>query len=316
VRRVRDAADLERVALDSGPEARAEMVVLHGSGAGPTVSILGGVHGDEPEGSLAIEALLAAVDPSAVKGTIRAVPVCNPAAANADSRVNPVDGLNLAREFPGAAGGRPTQRLAHLIAQNAIAGSDLLVDLHSAGRDYVMPFFSGFDATQPWAAASAKAARAFGAPLIWEHNAVAPGRTISTASELGLPSMYVEAAGGGTVSGETIDALLGGLKRVLAAFGLIQFSGAEQAPRRVLRGGDGNVDESIRCATAGLCVTRIAAGSVAEAGAPLADIYVRGVVAEHVRAPRAGAVMMLRRNPRVEAGQAIAMLGPVPVASG
>jgi predicted deacylase len=312
---VREAAGVERITLDGGPDATTEMIVARGSGQGPTVSIIGGVHGDEPEGSIAIDALLAGLDTSRLKGIIRAVPVCNPVAAQADSRVNPLDGLNLAREFPGAPDGRPTQKLAHVLAREVIAGSDLLVDLHSAGRDYLMPFFAGYDASRPWSTISARAARAFGAPLIWEHNAVAAGRSISAASELEVPSIYVEAAGGGMVSGATIDQLLSGLKRVLAEFGLAGPTEAAPPPARLLRGGDGNVDESVSCTIAGLCVTRIAAGEVADSGDAIADIYVDGVVAERVLAPLKGTVMMLRRKPRVEAGQAIAMLGPIPVAA-
>jgi predicted deacylase len=311
----RDAPGVERITLDAGPDAVADLIVFRGRRAGPTVSILGGVHGDEPEGSLAIEAVLANLDRSALKGVIRAVPVCNPAATRADSRVNPVDRLNMARVFPGSADGRPTERLAHVLTRQVISGSDLLVDMHSAGRDYVMPFFAGYDAGRPWGATSGRAAQAFGAPLIWEHDVVAPGRSLSAASELRVPSIYVEASGGGTVSGETIDALVSGLRRVLSEFGLIEPTEPAPTSARVVRGGNGNVDESVSCRAAGLCVTRVAAGALVESGQPIAEIYVDGLVVEQVCAPATGTVMMLRRKPRVEAGTGIAMMGPTPVAA-
>lgn len=308
----RENEGVKRVSLDAGAGSHLEMVLAEGAGEGPTLAILGGVHGDEPEGSLAIEILLAGLTRSSLMGTVRAVPVSNPGATEADSRVTPADGLNLAREFPGLPEGHPTQRLAYLITRHVISGADLLIDLHSAGRDYVMPYFAGFDASREWSATSARAAAAFGAPLIWEHNKVAPGRSISAAADLSVPAIYVEATGGGTVSGSTIDGLLAGLKRVMAEFGLLEPTEAASAPAAILRGGDGNVDESVTCTTDGVCVTRVAAGEIVESGDAIVDIYQQGNVAEYVRAPRRGTVMMLRKNPRVVAGQAIAMLGPIP----
>ena len=306
---------MERSTLAAGPGIGVEIVVVRGTSHGPTLSLLGGIHGDEPEGSLAIQVLLAGIVSKDLRGTVRAVPVCNAAAAQAETRLSPLDGLNLAREFPGIPEGLPSQKLAHVLTERAIAGTDMLVDLHSAGRDYVMPFFAGYEANRPWSNISARAAREFGAHLVWEHGSVAPGRTISAASTLGLPSIYVEASGGGSMSGSTIDALIIGVRRVMAGMGMIEPVGAAAAPSGLLRGGDGNVDESLRCAEAGLCVSWVMAGDVVKAEQLIAEIYVGGVVAEEVRAPVAGTVMMLRRKPRVEGGEAIAMLGPTPSAA-
>lgn len=307
---------IERTLLDAGGEAKAEMTVVTGARGGPTLSVLAGIHGDEPEGSLAVQAVLAGIEDLHLRGTLRAVPICNVAAAAADSRVSPVDGRNLAREFPGDAGGSASQRLAEILTRRVIVGADLLVDLHSAGRDYMMPFFAGYEANRPWSETSARAAMTFGAPLVWRHSSVAPGRTISAASANSVPSIYVEATGGGAVSGDTLDQLVAGLYRVMSVLGMIDRADRPSARARVLEGGDGNVDASISCGVSGSCVTRVVAGQAVHAGDVIAEIYVDGRPAEVLHVPSTGTVMMLRRKPQVEAGDAIAMLGPPAVAIG
>lgn len=308
-------ARIERSVLEAGSDVHVDLVVVRGAHDGPTLSILGAIHGDEPEGSLAIDAAIAELDQKHLRGTVRAVAICNVAAAATDSRLSPLDGKNLAREFPGAADGSPTQRLADLLTRCVIEGSDVLVDLHSAGRDYVMPFFAGYEANRPWSAISSRAAMAFGSPLVWEHNSVAPGRSISAASLCAVPSIYVEAMGGDAVTGTTLDALVAGLNRVMSTVGMIDWADAAPPPARVLKGGDGNVDASVSCRAAGMCITRVTPGEPVDACRLIAQIYAEGRPVDEVYAPSAGMVMMLRRKPRVDAGDAIAMLGPLAVAA-
>ena len=82
---------------------------VRGAHAGPTAMFVAGVHGDEFEGVAAIHELLGRLDPAHVTGNILALPVCNPFAYEAQARQTPetVDGLNLAREFPGSGPAAP-----------------------------------------------------------------------------------------------------------------------------------------------------------------------------------------------------------------
>ena len=63
------------------------------------------VHGDEYEGVEAIPQIYARVSPAELQGTLLLVPVCNVPAYETSQRSSPVDGLNLARVFPGDANG-------------------------------------------------------------------------------------------------------------------------------------------------------------------------------------------------------------------
>ena len=113
------------------------------SGDGPRLAVLAGVHGDEPEGVLAARRLLVRLETLPFAGTVVVIPVACPGAFAADTRASAVDGLNLARTFPGNPGGSDSQRLAHALTEQVIAPASLLVDLHSSGKDYEMPLFAG-----------------------------------------------------------------------------------------------------------------------------------------------------------------------------
>jgi predicted deacylase len=109
---------------------------------GPRVLILGGVHGDEPEGISAASAVWQDLDLEQLRGEVLVVPLANLAAWKNGTRESGIDALNLARVFPGSCDGSATQRIAYALTA-LIAEVDLLVDLHSAGQHYAMPFVIG-----------------------------------------------------------------------------------------------------------------------------------------------------------------------------
>src|SRR4051794_8848897 len=95
-----------------------------GRADGPCVVVLGGVHGDETQGVRAAMKVADAAFRSDLAGRLLVVPVAHEAAFQAASRVNPADGGNLARAFPGSPAGTPTERLAHLLEQEVLCGAD------------------------------------------------------------------------------------------------------------------------------------------------------------------------------------------------
>lgn len=288
------------------------VVELRGGDAGPTVVLLGGVHGDEPEGTVAIRRLLAGLRPGEVRGRVRAVAVAHPAAHNAGSRCSPRDGLNLARVFPGDAEGPPTSRLARLLTDEVIGGADLLVDLHSAGRGLAMPRFCGYVAgATAIGGRAATAARAFGGDLVWEHDSCGPGRSLSVAGALGIPALYVECEGGGAVRGTDVDAYVDGVRRVLRWMGVVP-GGAPRGRRHLLvRGGAGDVDAGVVAPASGVLVTRTRVGARVPRGGVLAEVDgERGTPCAVVTAPEDGVVMLLRRAVRVGAGETVALVAP------
>jgi predicted deacylase len=295
-------------------DATFDLVEYRGSAPGPVVALLGGIHGDEEEGVLAVQRVCAALETGLLRGAVLAVAIAHPAAYAANSRTSPLDGRNLARCFPGDPQGSPTERLAHKLTERVIRPSDRLIDLHSAGRHYAMPTFAGFTQSRDQLAEQARAmAVAFGAPLVWEHpGPPAPGRTVSAAFDLGIPSIYVEGSGSGSLEQPELDTYVNGVLRVLEGLDMLALGPrARSRPERVMRGGDGDLDAGIAAPVAGRFVARSTAGAVLAAGAPIGDIVDDdGRSVASIIAPRAATVVFLRRTTRIGLGEVVCALGP------
>lgn len=103
-------------------------------GDGPTVLVLGGNHGDEYQGQIAIMKMARALEPEHVHGRIILIPSLNFPAARAATRLSPLDGMNLNRAFPGEAEGSVTSQIAHYLTNVLFPMSDVVIDIHSGGR--------------------------------------------------------------------------------------------------------------------------------------------------------------------------------------
>ena len=103
-------------------------------GEGPTVLVLGGNHGDEYQGQIAIMKLARELKPGQVSGRIIMIPSLNFPAARAATRLSPLDGMNMNRAFPGEGEGPVTSQIAHYLRTVLFPISDVVIDIHSGGR--------------------------------------------------------------------------------------------------------------------------------------------------------------------------------------
>ena len=300
-------------ATDDGLPGRGPGVDCHelDSGApGPLVVVLGGVHGDEPEGTLAAGRLCRRELPLRA-GRLRVVPVANEEAFRAASRTTPADGVNLARVFPGDPAGSPTRRLAALLSTRVLADADLLIDLHTAGRHYDMPLFVGCLADDSAAGvASRAAAEAFGLDTVWLHPTYSAGRSLSVPVARGRPAIYAEGPGGESVDLGTVGSYVRGVLGALTGLGLLAApAGPASGPVRYVAGG-GDLDRDVLTFTAGgLFAAAVAAGDAVLADQLLGTVQdVYGVVRQELRAPHGGRVMFLRRSAHVRPGDVAASL--------
>lgn len=275
---------------------------------GLRVVVLGGVHGDETEGVLAA-GRLATSPPPISRGVLDIVPICHEAAFAADSRISPIDGENLARVFPGDPDGAPTSRLAHHIFTEVLEGADLLIDLHTSGQSYDMPFLAGFKGTPGRAdSLGERAAIAFGADFVWRHPGGSVGRTTSVVEQ----SIYCEAPGSGRTDPGTINAYVTGVERVLDELDMIvgppRRSGAQI---RVM--GGGNLDrDMVSVAHQGVFLSSVGRGEWVEAGKHLGSVVdVAGRTLEELFAASAGHVMALKYRSPVRPGDLVICLAAV-----
>jgi uncharacterized protein len=115
----------------------------------PCATIIAGVHGDEgPWGALVIKYLLDSIELDDIIGSLKIVPVANPLAMESDSRVSPLDNLDLNRIFPGDPNGSHTHRLAAAIVEHSLTGADYVYDLHGGGSWCVNAFGFSFTGSE------------------------------------------------------------------------------------------------------------------------------------------------------------------------
>ena len=110
--------------------------VAIGDEDGPCLAVLGGVHGSEYAARNAVVEFWNEIDASKIRGSVRVVLCADTAALEGHSAyVNPIDGKNLNRVWPGDPDGTLTDRIAHLITTEVISHSDAVIDVHGGEWD-------------------------------------------------------------------------------------------------------------------------------------------------------------------------------------
>ena len=109
-------------------------ITVVANGTGPTVLVLGGNHGDEYPGPIAILKLCREIRAEQVTGRIVLLPALNMPAVKAATRLSPLDGKNMNRSFPGRADGSVTEMIAHYLTTVLFPLSDVVIDIHTGGR--------------------------------------------------------------------------------------------------------------------------------------------------------------------------------------
>lgn len=297
---------LDITIMPDGSTLSLPALVAVGREAGPTVVVLSGVHGDEYEGIIAIPEIFRRLDPSAMRGALVAVPVCNVPAYLAATRASPVDGLNMARVFPGDPHGTLTQRIAYWLGQRIMLHADLIVDLHSAGVAYNLPMLVGYYRPDDELGRRTRdLALQFGADVVWAHPTLAPGRTMSFAAEHGIPGLYTEAPGSGRVRPQDVETCVSGVLNCLKAMQMLDGRPDVKAPRHTLVG-SGDLDHIIVAEHGGLFFSRVALLDDVRAGDVLGEVRdPTGRTLQEIRAPAAGVIITTRGLLRVNAGDGL-----------
>ncbi len=197
-------------------------VCMIANGAGPTVLMMAGNHGDEYEGQIALTKLVQALSPDDIRGRIIILTMANFPAADAGRRTSPIDGGNLNRTFPGKARGTPTEMIAHYIEHDLMPLADVMIDLHSGGSSLFYPPTllrgTGHDEAE---ARRLKALQvAFDLPYAWVFTGGGgPGSTARTAlgaaNRNGVTGIMAELGGGGGVDRDILALSERGLRRIL-----------------------------------------------------------------------------------------------------
>ena len=213
------------------------VIELTGTGGGPRLTVLAGVHGCEYAPMAAVRRWAGQLGQRDLHGSVVAVPVLNLGAFRARSPfVVPEDGKNLNRCFPGDPAGSHADRLAHAAFTQLIEGSDALVDAHAGDMVEALEPFALYEAG-PREDRARELAIGYGLGYVIRQEP-GPGRAVAgttsaAAAETGIPAITAEAGGCGLVEQAAVDAHLRGLDGVLAVLGMTDGEPARPAAQPV-----------------------------------------------------------------------------------
>jgi predicted deacylase len=300
------ATGLVPVHLGDAHVAVLPIVIVNGLRPGPRVAVTAGIHGAEYVSIAALREVVLGLDPSAVSGCVVAVLTANPSAFAARAvYVNPMDGRNLNRQFPGDPAGAPSQRLARWLTEHVITGSDVFVDMHCGDMNEALVSFTGIENTGDAAvdARSRALAEAYG--LRYLLIGPSPGTTTTAAAALGIPAVLGEVGGQGRWPAEDVALHAAGFRRLLRAAGVID--AAPDQPRhdtRVLPH-----EAWMRASSTGYWHPSVEVGHEVAAGAVVGEVRdAFGAVLERPAAPVDGVVLFLVTSLAMNAGDPLLAL--------
>ena len=119
-------------------------IIRGAAGDGAGVAVIGGTHGNEYEGQIAVKRLCQNIDANELCGRVVLMPQLSESACRAGTRVSPLDGVNMNRAFPGNARGSLSHRVAHFVKTAVFPHVRVVIDIHSGGREAVFPLCTSF----------------------------------------------------------------------------------------------------------------------------------------------------------------------------
>ena len=203
------------------PAASIPVIVINGAKAGPTLALVAGAHGTEYSSIIALERIAQQANPAEMSGAVIVLPLLNQASfAQKVPHLNPIDGKNMNRFYPGKADGTQTERISWAVSQQVIAKADYLLDFHGGDLDENMRSYAYWAQTgkSELDETSRRMVLAFGLDHIIMQDLRQPGASVTItryASSIGKPSVAVEAGHAGTVLAEDVDALVEGTWNVM-----------------------------------------------------------------------------------------------------
>jgi predicted deacylase len=291
------------------------VAVAHGAKSGPVLALISGAHGTEYASIIALEKLISTIDASQLSGTVVIVPLLNvPSFSKVVPHLNPVDGKNMNRMYPGRMDGSQTDRASYLITTQIVERSDHLIDYHGGDIDESLRPYSYWTRTGRAAqdAASMGMVLAFGL----DHIIISTDRPTdpaasryleNTATTRGKPSITVEAGHAGTVEPDDVQALVNGSLNVMRHLKMLPGTATKvENPVWIERLAD------VASEATGIFYPLVRRGAYVESGMKIGYVtdFVGRIVYE-ARAKAAGVVLYVRAVPSISKGDAIASVGVV-----
>ena len=287
--------------------------VVNGAKPGKVLAIVSGAHGTEYASIIAVERLIAQLDPKVVSGTVILVPLVNvPSFEQKIAHVNPIDGKSMNRFYPGKTDGTQTERASFAITREVVDKSDHLIDLHGGDLDESLRPYSYWTKTgnEKQDAMSREMVLAFGLDTIIissdrPKDPAASRYLENTASTRGKPSLTAEAGHAGTVEPDDVRALVDGCLSVMRYLKMLDGAPAAiESPVWIER------VATIASDATGIFYPLVKRGSYVQKGARIGYVtdYL-GTTLLDARAVESGVVLFIRAVPSMTKGETIANIG-------
>ena len=291
------------------------IAVAHGAKAGPVLALLAGAHGTEYASIIALEKLISEIDATQLSGTVIILPLVNvPSFQKVVPHLNPTDGKNMNRMYPGRMDGTQTDRASYLITTQVVEQADHVIDFHGGDIDESLRPYSYWNKTgrADQDAASRGMVLAFGL----DHIIISADRPKdpkdsryfeNTASTRGKPSITVEAGHAGTVETDDVAALVNGTLSVMRHLKMLP--GAPKPAENPVW-----VDHlaDVAAERGGIFYPLVRRGAYINAGMKIGYVtdYVGKTLFE-ARAKESGVLLYVRAVPSINKGDTIASVGVI-----
>jgi uncharacterized protein len=299
----------------AGFPLRIPLSVINGAKSGPTLCVTSGLHGCEYDSIEAAIRLTNAFTPDQLSGRLIVLPIINiQSFLQKIPFVNPLDNVNMNRNFPGDERGTISKRMAHRIFSELVMQSNFLIDLHGGDltesiQSHVMVKITGNNDIDEQ---SRKMADAFDIPYVWElavsgitDYPTYPKGTITYEAPIrGIPSVTAEAGERGTLEEENVKVLFDGMVNVMRQLKMINQAPVQMKKKMVLQRGAVVVP-----ANGGLFYPSVACGDIVDMGTKLGVVKdLRGKVKETLTAPKRGVIFSLTPLMPVNPGEFIILI--------
>ena len=213
-------------------EVNLPITIINGRSTGPTLFISAGIHATEYPGIRAAQILSQELDPKGINGVVIILHCANPQMFNAKTAfVNPVDGLNFNRIFPGQptftgfyGPGSISHHITNAIYENIMTKATHFIDLHGGDLPELVPFFASSSKTGD-EEKDVDTESMLKYSLADYTGLRPPSQSLSTtgaASRAKIPNTLIESGGAGLLKKADIVNHVEGAKNIMRYLGIIE----------------------------------------------------------------------------------------------
>ncbi|HEV8654049.1 MAG TPA: M14 family metallopeptidase [Candidatus Limnocylindria bacterium] len=276
-------------------------LAITGKVSGPTVLVTAGIHAAEYTGIEAAIRLGRDTAPEQVRGILLVIPLLNrPGFYERSIYVNPEDGDNLNRLFPGDPKGKWGERFAHRLLTEIVTRCEYAIDLHAGDLIEDLTPFVIYRETGEAALDERirRMASAYGARWAVKSAPTGerPGSLYALAALNGVASMLAESGGRGLLIEEDVVRHVRGVTNVLRAIGALDGAPNAVPPPRVV-----NSFDWLRSPAEGIFHSRVHVDQQVKAGDVVGELTdLVGQVLATVKAPVSGVVLFIVTSPAIK----------------